>query len=94
MTTTMTPTDSRAERDQLKDEHRSLMERVERLERTTDLHQLLPRLEKLKSQLEHHFAGEEDPEGLREDVTRNAPLPASRPAEDLRGASRFPGRHR
>ena len=59
--------------DQIADEHKALEESLGRLEKTTDPHLLLPRLEKLRSQLEHHFAGEEASGGIRRDVTSNAP---------------------
>ncbi|HEX9734305.1 MAG TPA: hypothetical protein VGG06_20225 [Thermoanaerobaculia bacterium] len=77
MTTTIEP--HRTERDaasieQIADEHRALGESLARLEKTTDLHLLMPRLEKLRSQLEHHFAGEEASGGLRETVRAKTPF--------------------
>ena len=77
MTTTIEPSQSAREAasaEQIADEHRALGESLTRLEKTTDLHLLMPRLEKLASQLEHHFAGEEASGGLREDVRANAPF--------------------
>lgn len=60
--------------DQIADEHRALTDTVGRLGKTTDPHQLLPRLEKLRDQLEHHFASEEGNDGLRSDVRKLAPF--------------------
>lgn len=77
MTTTTEPSRSACEAasvEQIADEHRALGESLSRLEKTTDLHLLMPRLEKLASQLEHHFAGEEASGGLRDDVRTNAPF--------------------
>lgn len=59
--------------DQITGEHRALGESLARLDNTTDLHLVLPRLEKLRSQLEHHFEGEESSGGLRRDVREHAP---------------------
>lgn len=77
MSTTNTSTKEAAPKASLAriaDEHRALEEAVERLGKTTDPHKLIPRLEKLRHQLEHHFASEEALDGLREDVTTVAPF--------------------
>ena len=58
MTTTTEPSPNAREAasiEQIADEHRALGESLSRLEKTTDLHLLMPRLEKLRSQLAHHF---------------------------------------
>lgn len=76
MTTTADPpgpTTETASLEQIAGEHKALGDSLERLEKTTDLHLVLPRLEKLRSQLEHHFAGEEASGGIAADVRRNAP---------------------
>lgn len=72
-TASPTATDSRAALDQIAEEHFALAITEGRLEATTDPHQLLPRLEKLHEQLEHHFASEEASDGIRRDVSRSAP---------------------
>lgn len=59
--------------EQIVEEHKALADSVDRLEKSTDPHQVLPRLEKLRGQLVHHFEGEEAPGGLRADVRRSAP---------------------
>lgn len=64
---------SRVPMEQIEDEHRALSEALGRLEKTTDPHALLPRLEKLRDQLEHHFESEEKGSGIRDEVSRNAP---------------------
>lgn len=58
---------------QIAEEHKALGDSVARLEKTTDPHQILPRLEKLKSQLEHHFESEEGSDGVRDDIESHAP---------------------
>lgn len=67
------PQSTAASLEQIVDEHKALAESVGRLEKSTDPHQILPRLEKLRGQLTHHFDGEEAPGGLRADVRRGAP---------------------
>ncbi len=59
---------------QIAEEHRALGESLSRIGKTTDPHRLLARLEKLRDQLEHHFAGEEGEGGLRDDVVNLAPF--------------------
>ena len=59
--------------DRIVEEHRALGDAAARLGKTTDPHKLIPRLEKLRNQLEHHFEGEEAIDGIREDVSTTAP---------------------
>jgi iron-sulfur cluster repair protein YtfE (RIC family) len=59
--------------DQIADEHEALERALDQLVRTTDPQLLIPRLEKLRGQLEHHFATEETVEGFRSDLEANAP---------------------
>ncbi len=59
--------------DKIADEHQALEEYLGRLDRTSDPKVLLPRLEKLRGLLEHHFEGEEEAEGIRDDVAKTAP---------------------
>jgi len=68
-------------------EHRALGETLERLEGATDPHRLLPELEKLRRQLQEHFAEEEAHDGLGELVGRSAP-------HLLAGLQRVLGEHR
>jgi len=70
------PSESHPPRDafeRIADEHHALEEFLGRLERTSDPKVLLPRLEKLRGLLEHHFGGEEEADGIRDDVAKTAP---------------------
>jgi hypothetical protein len=62
-----------ATRREIAEEHRTLRTLLERLEATTDLQVLLPRLDELRRLLARHFAREEAPDGLHRVVDGSAP---------------------
>lgn len=62
-----------AARREIAEEHRTLRTLLERLEATTDLQVLLPRLDELRRLLARHFAREEAPDGLHRVVDGSAP---------------------